>query len=103
MLPPVLATPVMIMVMENAALNAMKPYLDASESALGTRVDVRHLAATPAGRRVTGEAEVAEVDGRRIAFTISAKDGTEIIGIGTHERIVIDLAKFSERLKSKFG
>ncbi|TMG89681.1 MAG: thioesterase, partial [Betaproteobacteria bacterium] len=50
-LPPVLATPVMIMVMENAALNAIKPYLDAGESALGTRVDVRHLAATPAGRR----------------------------------------------------
>jgi len=103
MLPPVLATPVMIMVMENAALNAMKPYLDASESALGTRVDVRHLAATPAGRRVTGEAEVTEVDGRRIAFTIRAKDGTELIGVGTHERMVIDLAKFSERLKAKFG
>src|SRR5258707_14005821 len=50
-LPPVLATPVMIMVMENAALNAIKPYLGAGESALGTRVDVRHLAATPAGRR----------------------------------------------------
>ena len=103
MLPPVLATPVMIMVMENAALNAMKPYLDASESALGTRVDVRHLAPTPAGRRVIGEAEVTEVDGRRITFTIRAKDGTEVIGIGTHERMVIDLAKFSERLKSKFG
>ena len=103
MLPPVLATPVMIMVMENAALNAMKPYLDASESALGTHVDVRHLAATPAGRRVTGEAEVTEVDGRRIAFTIRAKDGTEVIGVGTHERVVIDLAKFSERLKAKFG
>ena len=103
MLPPVLATPVMIMVMENAALNAMKPYLDASESALGTRVDVPHLAATPAGRRVTGEAEVTEVDGRRIAFTIRAKDGTEVIGVGTHERMVIDLAKFSERLKAKFG
>jgi fluoroacetyl-CoA thioesterase len=103
MLPPVLATPVMIMVMENAALNAMKPYLDASESALGTRVDVRHLAATPAGRRVTGEAEVTEVDGRRIAFTIRARDGTEVIGVGTHERMVIDLAKFSERLKAKFG
>ena len=103
MLPPVLATPVMIMVMENAALNAMKPYLDAGESALGTRVDVRHLAATPAGRRVIGEAEVTGVDGRRIAFTIRAKDGTEVIGIGTHERMVIDLAKFSERLKSKFG
>ena len=103
MLPPVLATPVMIMVMENAALNAMKPYLDASESALGTRVDVRHLAPTPAGRRIIGEAEVTEVDGRRITFTIRAKDGTEVIGIGTHERMVIDLAKFSERLKSKFG
>jgi fluoroacetyl-CoA thioesterase len=103
MLPPILATPVMIMVMENAALNAMKPYLDASESALGTRVDVRHLAATPAGRRVTGEAEVTEVDGRRIAFTIRARDGTEVIGVGTHERMVIDLAKFSERLKAKFG
>ena len=63
MLPPVLATPAMIMVMESAALNAMKPYLDASESALGTRVDVRHLAATPADPRVTGEAEVTAVDG----------------------------------------
>ncbi len=103
MLPPVLATPVMIMIMENAALNAMKPYLDASESALGTRVDVRHLAATPAGRRVTGEAEVTEVDERRVVFTIRAKDGTEVIGIGTHERMVIDLIKFSERLKAKFG
>ena len=101
MLPPTLATPVMIMVMENAALNAMKPYLDASESALGTHVDVRHLTPTPAGRRVTGEAEVTKVDGRRIEFTIRATDGTEVIGIGTHERIVIDLAKFSERLRVK--
>jgi fluoroacetyl-CoA thioesterase len=90
------------MVMENAALNAMKLYLDANESALGTRVDVRHLAATPAGRRVTGEAEVTEVDGRRIAFAIRAKDGTEV-DVGTHERMVIDLVKFSERLKAKFS
>jgi fluoroacetyl-CoA thioesterase len=103
MLPPVLATPVMIMIMENAALNAMKPYLDASESALGTRVDVRHLAATPAGRQVTGEAEVTNVDGRRITFTIRATDGSEVIGAGTHERMVIDIAAFSARLKSKFG
>jgi fluoroacetyl-CoA thioesterase len=100
-LPPVLATPVMIMVMENAALNAIKPFLGAGKSALGTRVDVRHLAATPAGRRVTGEAEVTRVDGRRIEFTIRARDGDEEIGIGTHERMVIDLAKFAERLKTK--
>ena len=103
MLPPVLATPVMIMVMENAALNAIKPYLDANESALGTRVDVRHLAATPAGRRVNGDAEVTQVNGRCIEFTIHATDGTEVIGIGSHERMIIDLVKFSERLKSKFG
>jgi len=102
-LPPVLATPVMIMVMENAALNAIKPYLDAGESALGTRVDVRHLAATPAGRRITGEAEVTKVAGRRIEFRIRATDGTEEIGIGTHERMLIDLEKFSERMKTKFG
>jgi predicted thioesterase len=93
----------MIMVMENAALNAIKPYLDVGESALGTRVDVRHLAATPAGRRVTGEAKVINVDGRRIEFSIRATDGTEEIGVGTHERMVIHLAKFSERMKAKFG
>src|SRR2546426_7902194 len=102
-LPPVLATPVMIMIMENAALNAIKPYLDAGECALGTRIDVRHLAATPAGRRVAGEAEVTKVDGRRIEFRIQATDGNEEIGVGTHERMVIDLAKFSERMKAKSG
>ena len=102
-LPPVLATPVMIMIMENAALNAIKPFLDAGESALGTRVDVRHLAATPAGRRVTGEAKVTNVDGRRIEFAIRATDGSEEIGVGTHERMVIQLARLSERMKAKFG
>ena len=103
MLPPVLATPVMIMVMENAALNAMKPYLDAGETALGTRVDVRHIAATPVGRRITGEAEVTNVDGRLVEFTIRATEGDELIGRGTHERVIINIAKFSEHLKSKFG
>ena len=101
MLPPVLATPVMIMMMENAALNAIKPYLDASESAVGTRVDVTHLAATPVGRTVDANAEVTKVDGKRIEFRIEASDGIEKIGAGTHERMVIDLRKFSERLKAK--
>ncbi len=77
-LPPVLATPVMIMVMENAALNALKPYLDAGESAVGTRVDVRHLAPTPLGMRVVGEAEVTDVDGRRIEFTVRATESSGI-------------------------
>ncbi len=102
-LPPVLSTPVMIMAMENAALNAMKPYLGAGESALGTHVDVRHLAATPAGRRITGEAKVTHVDGRRIEFSIRATDGDEEIGVGTHERVVIQQAKLAEKMKAKFG
>src|SRR5215470_4101985 len=102
-LPPVLATPVMIMVMENAALNAIKPYLEAGETAVGSRGDVRHLTATPVGRRVMGEAEVPRVDGRRIEFSVSAADADEQIGIGTHERIVIDSAKFAARLKAKSG
>ncbi|HTR57663.1 MAG TPA: thioesterase family protein [Casimicrobiaceae bacterium] len=99
MLPPVLATPVMIMMMENAALNAIKPYLDQGETAVGVRVDVVHQAATLEGSRVTASAEVTKVDGPRIEFRIEASDGAQVIGTGTHERRVIDLAKFSERLK----
>src|ERR1700681_2970511 len=83
-LPPVLATPVMIMVMENAALNAIKAYLEPGESAVGTRVDIRHLAATPLGMRVVGEAQVTRVEGRRLEFTVRATDETEEIGNGTH-------------------
>ncbi|HLX27974.1 MAG TPA: thioesterase family protein [Casimicrobiaceae bacterium] len=102
-LPPVLATPVMIMAMENAALNAIKPYFDGGESAVGTRVDVEHLAATPVGRHITAFAEVTAVVGRRITFRVSAADGDEEIGRGTHERMVIDLGKFSERLVARFA
>ena len=99
-LPPVFATPVMIMVMENAALNAVRAYLDPGESAVGTAVNVRHLAATPVGRQVTGEAEVTRVDGRQIEFTVRAVEGEKEIGTGTHSRVVIDLAKFVRRLGS---
>jgi fluoroacetyl-CoA thioesterase len=100
MLPPVFATPVMIMVMENAALNAIRTYLDPGESAVGTAVNVRHLAATPAGRQVTGEAEVIKVSGRQVEFSVRATEGDKEIGIGTHSRAVIDLAKFARRLGS---
>ena len=103
MLPAVLATPVMIMVMENAALNALKPYLAPGQSAVGTHVDVAHLAATPVGRRITGEAEVTRVDGRHIEFEVRAFDGTEPIGAGKHRRAVIELARFNERLQAKGG
>jgi fluoroacetyl-CoA thioesterase len=98
-LPPVLATPVMIMVMENAALNAIRASLEPGESAVGTAVDIRHLAATRAGRLVTGEAEVTGVEGRRVEFAVRAREGEKEIGVGTHQRIVIDVAKFTERLR----
>ncbi len=102
-LPAVLATPVMILVMENAALNAIKPYLTAGHSALGTRVDVVHLAATPIGRTVIGEAEVTGVEGRRVEFAVRAFDGLEQIGAGTHQRTLIELDRFNERLRAKSG
>jgi len=100
-LPPVFATPVviMIMVMENAALNAIRAYLDPGESAVGTAVNVRHLAATPVGRLVTGEAEVTKVDGPQIEFTVRATEGAKEIGAGSHSRVVIDVAKFMRRLE----
>ena len=101
MLPQVLATPVMILVMENAALNAIKPFLDAGESAVGIAVDVKHLAATPVGHEVRATAEVVGVDGKRIDFKVSASDGKEEIGKGSHQRIVIDLRSFNERLAKK--
>jgi fluoroacetyl-CoA thioesterase len=98
MLPPVLATPVMIMAMENAALNAIKPYFEAGETAVGLRVDVSHLAATTVGNQISAFAEVTSVDGRHIEFRVSASDGCHEIGRGMHERVVIDLDRFSARL-----
>jgi fluoroacetyl-CoA thioesterase len=100
-LPPVFATPMMITAMENAALNAIRGYLEPGESAVGTAVDIRHLAATPAGHEVTAQAEVTGVDGRRIEFTVSARDEREEIGRGTHERMVVDVARLGQRLAGK--
>ena len=100
-LPQVFATPMMVTIMENAALNAVRDYLDPGESAVGTVVNVKHLAATPVGHRVTAEAVVTKVDGRRIEFTVTARDETEEIGNGTHERMVVDMARIDKRLAAK--
>src|ERR1700720_3859311 len=103
MLPQVLATPVMVLMMENAALNAIRPYLEPGESAVGTEINVRHLAATPVGHTARAEAEVIKVDGKRMEFKVSASDGMDEIGSGTHQRMVIDLRSFNERLAKKAG
>jgi predicted thioesterase len=74
--------PAMILIMENAALSAIRPFLDIGESAVGTAINVRHLAATPVGHDVRAEAEVTKVDGTRIDFKVSASDEMEEIGNG---------------------
>src|SRR5215472_6401521 len=102
-LPPVFSTPYLILIMENAALNAIKRYLDAGESAVGTRVDVRHLVATPVGREVVGHAEVTGTEGRKVLFRVWAMDGKEEIGTGTHERTVVNISRIIERMNAKYG
>ena len=100
-LPQVFATPMMVTAMENAALNAVRDYLDPGESAVGTLINVRHLAATPVGHQVTAEAEVTKIDGRRIEFNVTARDEVEEIGAGMYERMVVDLARLGARLAAK--
>jgi fluoroacetyl-CoA thioesterase len=102
-LPPVFSTPYLILIMENAALNAVKQYLEAGESAVGTHVDVRHLVATPVGREVVGHAEVTGTEGRKIFFRVWATDGADEIGVGTHERMVVDIARLVDRMTEKYG
>lgn len=100
LLPPVLSTPTMILMMEQAAFNALRPYLEPGESTVGIAVDIRHLAATPPGERVTAEAEVTEVRGHEIAFRVSARNQSKKIGEGTHRRALIALAPFVARLEA---
>jgi predicted thioesterase len=97
----VLATPVMVSLMEEAALNAVEGYLPPGQQTVGTRLDITHVAATPVGLRVTARAEVTRIDGRRITFRVWADDETERIGEGTHERIVVDVARFDARAQAK--
>jgi len=97
----VLATPVMINVIEAAALAAVEHLLPAGHQSLGIRLDVRHFAATPVGLRVTATAEVTAVEGRTITFRVEARDEREVIGDGTHERVVVNVARFDERVQRK--
>ena len=97
----VLATPVMINVIEAAALAAVERLLPAGHQSLGTVLNVRHIAATPVGMRVTATATVQKVDGRTIYFAVEARDARELIGDGTHERVVVNVAKFDQRVQRK--
>jgi predicted thioesterase len=97
----VLATPVMINLFEAAALAAVEQLLPPGHQSLGTVLQVRHIAATPVGMRVTASATVQKVEGRTIFFTVEARDERELIGDGTHERVVVNVEKFDQRVKRK--
>jgi len=97
----VLATPVMIMLLEEAALNAVEEYLPAGMQTVGTQLNVSHIAATPVGMRVVAHAEVVDVIDRKLLFKVWAEDEVEKIGEGAHERIIVDLERFDTRISSK--
>jgi predicted thioesterase len=99
----VLATPVMINLIEAAALSAIEHLLPSGHQSLGTLLNVRHTAATPVGMRVSATAQVIAVEGRLVRFRVEAHDEKEAIGEGTHERVVVNVAKFDERVRRKLA
>jgi predicted thioesterase len=100
---PVLATPRLIGLMEQAAAAAVQPTLAREQTTVGTHVDVRHRAATPIGMRVTARAELIEVVGRMLRFRVEAHDAQELVADGLHERAIVDYDRFLERVAKKAG
>lgn len=101
-MPPVFATGFMVGLMEWACIEAIRPHLDwPREQSLGTQVNFSHLAATPPGLTVTVDVTLDRVDGRRLFFAVTAHDGIDQITAGTHERVIIDAARFNAKLAAK--
>lgn len=98
---PVYATPMMVLAMEEAALGAVDPLLEPGQATVGYSLDIKHLAATPIGMRVTATATLLSIDGKMLTFHVEARDERELIGEGTHIRAVIDLERFKARLATK--
>lgn len=98
---PVYSTPALIALLEGAAIDALKGRLPDGMTTVGVRVDVRHLAATPVGQTVTARATLRQVDGRRLVFDVAAWDPVEPVGEGTHERVIVDRARFESRAAAK--
>ena len=97
----VLATPVLVNLLEAAALDAAEKHIAAGHQTVGIRLDIRHFAATPVGMLVRAQAEVINIDGRMISFRVWAEDEVELVADGTHERVIITLDKFDARMKAK--
>jgi fluoroacetyl-CoA thioesterase len=100
-MPHVLATGYLVGLLEWACIEAIRPHLDwPREQSLGTHVNFSHVAATPPGRTITVDVRLDRVDGRKLAFTLSAHDGVNLISEGTHQRHVIDVARFNAKLSA---
>jgi predicted thioesterase len=99
----VFSTPELVRFVEICALEGVRPFLKAGQDTVGTRVDIRHLAATPVGMRVSAKCTLIEVDRRRLAFTFEVRDELDKIGDGTHERFIIDRDKQRQRLQEKLA
>ncbi len=97
----VLGTPYLIYFLEMAARNSVKPFLDEGFDTVGTRVDVRHLAATPIGMYVSFRSELTSQEDRRLLFKLEAFDDQEMVGEGTHERAIVNVGKFAARVQAK--
>jgi fluoroacetyl-CoA thioesterase len=97
----VLATPHLVGLFEGTAVRAISRQLEPGQSSVGTHVDIRHLKATPVGETVTLTAEVTSVDGRRIMFHVTAEDSEGVAGEGTHERVLVDLDRFMQRVATR--
>jgi len=97
----VFATPAMIGLMEKAALSSVDSLLDKGTSTVGMKLEVEHLAATPKGMNVVATSELIKVDGRRLVFNVEARDETELVGRGRHERFIVPLEKFIARAEGK--
>jgi predicted thioesterase len=100
---PALSTPAMIMNLEITARDAALPHLEPGQDTVGIVVHVSHLAATPVGMKVTYRATLTEIDRRRLTFAVEAYDEKDKIAEGTHQRFIIDVARYAERLKAKIG
>ena len=97
----VLSTPMMIALIENAAMNCIAPFLSDDESSVGTAVNVSHIAATPPGVMIYANAEILSVDGKKIEFKVEAFDSKDKISEGTHTRFVIQKERFMQKVNSK--
>ncbi len=101
-MPAVLATGFMVGLLEWACIELLRPHLDwPTEQSLGTHVNFSHLAATPPGLTVTVDVTLESVEGRKLVFSVVAHDGIDTISTGTHERVVIDAARFRSKLALK--